>query len=218
LLKTNTSPQKLKPSRWFYVVGIVILIVGPVVSSVVLFSSVFSNLGNMAAEIQSTQVVVPGSSDITLQQTGKYTIFYEYRSMVGNRIYSTDENIPGIIVNIVSKGTGDGIPLSSASTNSSYSLGSRSGIGLFDFDIDEPGIYELSASYPAVQGQQEEQRQEIILAVIHSSVIERIFGSIMGIVASAMAIVFVPFIVGVAIIIITFLKRRKARAKAMALT
>jgi hypothetical protein len=218
LLKTNTSPQKLKPSRWFYVVGIVILIVGPVVSSVVLFSSVFSNLGNMAAEIQSTQVVVPGSSDITLQQTGKYTIFYEYRSMVGNRIYSTDENIPGIIVNIVSKDTGDGIPLSSASTNSSYSLGSRSGIGLFDFDIDEPGIYELSASYPAVQGQQEEQRQEIILAVIHSSVIERIFGSIMGIVASAMAIVFVPFIVGVAIIIITFLKRRKARAKAMALT
>jgi hypothetical protein len=216
LLKTNTSPQK--PSRWFYVVGIVILIVGPVVSSVVLFSSVFSNLGNMAAEIQSTQVVMPGSSDITLQQTGKYTIFYEYRSMVGNRIYSTDENIPGIIVNIVSKGTGDGIPLSSASTNSSYSLGSRSGIGLFDFDIDEPGIYELSASYPAVQGQQEEQRQEIILAVIHSSVIERIFGSIMGIVASAMAIVFVPFIVGVAIIIITFLKRRKARAKAMALT
>jgi hypothetical protein len=172
----------------------------------------------MAAEIQSTQVIMPGSSDITLQQTGKYTIFYEYRSMVGNRIYSTGENIPGIIVNIVSKGTGDGIPLSSTSTNSSYSLGSRSGIGLFDFDIDEPGIYELSASYPAVQGQQEEQRQEIILAVIHSSVIERIFGSIMGTVASAMAIVFVPFIVGVAIIIITFLKRRKARARAMALT
>ena len=218
MLKTNTSPQKLKPSRWFYVVGIVILIVGPVVSSIVLFSSVFSNLGNMAAEIQSTQVIMPGSSDITLQQTGKYTIFYEYRSMVGNRIYSTGENIPGIIVNIVSKGTGDGIPLSSTSTNSSYSLGSRSGIGLFDFDIDEPGIYELSASYPAVQGQQEEQRQEIILAVIHSSVIERIFGSIMGTVASAMAIVFVPFIVGVAIIIITFLKRRKARARAMALT
>ena len=170
----------------------------------------------MAAELQSTQVVVPGSSDITLQQTGKYTIFYEYRTMVGNRIYSTDENIPGIIVNIVSKDTGDEIPLSSASTNSSYSIGSRSGIGLFDFDIDEPGIYELSASYPAVQGQQEEQRQEIVLAVIHSNVIGRIFGSIMGTVAGAMVIVFVPFAVGIAVIVITFLKRRKARARAMA--
>ena len=168
----------------------------------------------MAAELQPTQVVVPGSSDITLQQTGKYTIFYEYRTMVGNRIFSTGENIPGIIVNIVSKDTGDEIPLSRASTNSIYSIGSRSGIGLFNFDIDEPGIYELSASYPAIQGQQEEQRQEIVLAVIHSSVIERIFGSIMGTVTSAMFIVFVPIAVGIAIIVIIFLKRGKARVMA----
>jgi hypothetical protein len=69
------------------------------------------NVDNIAAELQSTQAVVPGSSDITLQQTGKYTIFYEYRAMVGNRIYSTGEDIPGIIVNIVSKDTGDEIPL-----------------------------------------------------------------------------------------------------------
>jgi hypothetical protein len=39
----------------------------------------------------------------------------------------------------------------------------------------------------------------------------------MGTVAGAMAIVFVPFAVGVSIIIITFLKRRKTRARAMAL-
>lgn len=213
---TNTSPEKLKPSRWFYVIGIVILIVGPVVSSAVLFSSVFSNVGNMAAELQSTQVIVPGSGDITLQQTGKYTIFYEYRSMVGNRIYSTSENIPGIIVKIISKDTGDELPFSSASSSSSYSIGSRSGIGLFDFVITEPGIFELSASYPAVQGQQEEQRQEIVLAIIHSSVIESIFGSIMGTVTGTMVIVFVPFAVGIAIIAITFLKRRKARARALA--
>ena len=56
---------------------------------------------------------MPGSGDITLQQTGKYTIFYEYRSVVGNRIYSTGENIPGIIVNITSKDTGDELPFSS---------------------------------------------------------------------------------------------------------
>jgi hypothetical protein len=170
----------------------------------------------MAAELQSTQVIVPGSGDITLQQTGKYTIFYEYRSVVGNRIYFTGENIPGIIVNITSKDTGDELLFSSTASKSSYSIGSRSGIGLFDFVIDEPRIYELSAAYPAVQGQQEEQKQEIVLAIIHSSVIERIFGSIMGTVAGAMVIVFVPFAVGIAIIVITFLKRRKARTRTMA--
>jgi hypothetical protein len=36
----------------------------------------------------------------------------------------------------------------------------------------------------------------------------------MGTVAGVLAIVFIPFVVGVAIIIITFIKRRKASARA----
>jgi hypothetical protein len=177
-----------------------------------LFSTIFSSIDSMAAEIPSIQVVVPGSSDITLSQPGKYTVFYEYQTMVGNRIYSTGEDIPGIQVNLVSKESGDEIPLSSASVNRTYTVGSRSGIGLFDFAIDQPGTYELSASYPAVQGQQ--QSPEIVLAVIHSSAVEKLFGTIMGTVAGALAIVFIPFVAGVAIIIITFIKRRKASARA----
>jgi hypothetical protein len=208
----SSTEKKIKPSRWFYVIGIIVLIGGPTISSAFLFSTVVSNIGNMT-EVPSMQVVVPGRGDITLSQTGKYTVFYEYQSMVGNRIYSTGEHIPGIQVNLVSKDTGTEIPLSSASMNSTYTIGGRSGIGLFDFTIDKPGMYELSASYPAAQEQQEEQRPEIVLAVIHSSVMEKIFGSIMGTVAGALAIVIVPFAVGIAIIVITFLKRRKAGAR-----
>lgn len=193
-------------------IGIIVLIGGPAVASAILFSTIFSSIDSMAAEIPSIQVVVPGSSDITLSQPGKYTVFYEYQTMVGNRIYSTGEDIPGIQVNLVSKESGDEIPLSSASVNRTYTVGSRSGIGLFDFAIDQPGTYELSASYPAVQGQQ--QSPEIVLAVIHSSAVEKLFGTIMGTVAGALAIVFIPFVAGVAIIIITFIKRRKARARA----
>jgi len=194
------------------VIGIIVLIGGPAVASAILFSTIFSSIDSMAAEIPSIQVVVPGSSDITLSQPGKYTVFYEYQTMVGNRIYSTGEDIPGIQVNLVSKESGDEIPLSSASVNRTYTVGSRSGIGLFDFAIDQPGTYELSASYPAVQGQQ--QSPEIVLAVIHSSAVEKLFGTIMGTVAGALAIVFIPFVAGVAIIIITFIKRRKASARA----
>ncbi len=195
-------------------IGIIVLIGGPAVASAILFSTIFSSIDSMAAEIPSIQVVVPGSSDITLSQPGKYSVFYEYQSMVGNRIYSTGENIPGIQVNLVSKDTGDEIPLSGTSVNRTYTIGSRSGIGLFDFAIDQPGTYELSASYPAVQGQQQEQSPEIVLAVIHGSAVEKLFDSIMGTVAGALAIVFIPFVVGVAIIIITFIKRRKASARA----
>lgn len=136
--------------------------------------------------------------------------------MMDNRIYSTDQEIPGIIVNIISKGTRNEIPLSSPSTSSTYTIGGRSGIGLFDFAIDKPAIYELSASYPVAKGQQVEQTQDIVLAVVHSSVMEHIFSSIMGTVVGAMAIVFVPFAGGVAFIIIIFLKRRKARTRTIA--
>lgn len=167
----------------------------------------------MAAEIPSIQVVVPGSSDITLSQPGKYTVFYEYRSMVGNRVYSTGETIPSIQVNLVSKDTGDEVPLSSTSVNRTYAIGSRSGVGLLDFVIDQPGTYELSAPYPPADLRQQEERQEIVLAIIHTSVIEKIFSSIRGTVTSAIAIMFIPFVVGVAIIVITFIKRRKARAR-----
>ena len=216
-LATNTSPSKIRPSRWFYLIGIIVLIGGPAASSAILFSTIFSNIGNMAAEIPSIQVLVPSSSDITLSQPGKYTVFYEYRSIVGNRVYSTGQDIPSIQLNLVSKDIGDEIPLSSASVNRTYTIGSRSGVGLFDFVIDKPGAYELSASYPpaAAAGQlkEEGQEQEIVLAIIHTSVIEKIFGSIMGMVTSTVVVMFIPFVVGVAIIIITFIKRRKARAR-----
>jgi hypothetical protein len=164
-------------------------------------------------EIPSIQIVVPGSSDITLPQPGEYTIFYEYRSMVDNRIYSTDQDIPAIIVNIVSTDTGDEIALTTPSTSSTYTIGGRSGIGLFDFSIDKPGIYEISASYPAARGQQEVQTQEIVLAVIHSSIMDHIFGTIMGTVAGAMAIVFVPLAAGGCIHYYNFLKETKSKNK-----
>ena len=214
---TSSTPERIKPSRWFYIIGIVILVGGPIISSIFLFSAVFSNIGDMT-EVPSIQIVVPGTSDITLSQTGKYTVFYEYQSMVGNRIYSTGEDIPSIQVSLMSRDTGAEIPLSAASLNSTYTIGGRSGIGLFDFVIDQSGEYELSASYPAtVQGQQEqEQRPEIVLAVFHGSAIEKLFGSIMGTVGGALAIAFVPFGVGIAIIVITFLKRRKTGARARA--
>ena len=103
--------------------------------------------------------------------------------------------------------------------NRTYTVGSRLGIGLLDFVIDQPGVYELSAFYPPVQGQQEgggEQNQEIVLAVIHSNAIDKLFGSITGTVASVMEVVFIPFVAGIVIIVITLIKRRKAVARARA--
>jgi hypothetical protein len=109
---TSSTPLRIKPSRWFYVIGIIILVGGPIISSIFLFSVVFSN----------TSTINTGSSNITLSQTGKYTVFYEYQSMVGNRIYSTGKDIPSIQVNLVSKDTWVEILLSATFINSIYTL------------------------------------------------------------------------------------------------
>ncbi len=194
----GSNQTKIKPSRWFFLLGITVFIIG-----VVLFGLfVFSSLGNFAAE-SPIQVVVPGRSDIELRETGKYTIFYEYESVVGNRVFSTGDDIPGLEVTLVSKDTGLEIPLFRTSMSSTYSIGGRSGIGLFDFSIDGPGIFELSAFYPS---EQQPSGTNIVLAVIHGFV-----DKLMGTLLWGLAIFFGSAGMGVAIIVITFIKRRKAK-------
>ena len=70
---TSSTPVRIKPSRWFYVIGIVILVGGPIISSIFLFSTVVSNIGDMT-EVPSVRVVVIGTSDIT-PQTGNIQYF-----------------------------------------------------------------------------------------------------------------------------------------------
>ena len=206
----SSNQTKIKPSQWFYVVGIIVLLSGPIISGIFLFSSVFSTM-NALTQIPSIQVVVPGKSDVTFSQTGKYTIFYEYQSVIKNRVYSTGENIPGIQVSLISKDIGYEIPLSTTPISSTYTIGARSGTGLFDFTIDKPGIYEITGSYPSTQGQQKQQeRPEIVLSIIHVN-LDKMTSIIMGTVISGSAMFFVPFLAGIVIIVITFLKRRRAK-------
>jgi hypothetical protein len=44
-------------------------------------------------------------------------------TVVGNRIYSSGEEIPGLQVNLISTDTRDDISLSSASVNRTYTVG-----------------------------------------------------------------------------------------------
>jgi hypothetical protein len=209
LSTSDINRTKIKPSRWFYVIGIIVSIAGPAISSMFLFSTVFSTISSLTEEVSSIQVVVPGRNEIRLLETGKYTIFYEHQSVVGNSVYSTSEDIPGIQVTLISKDLGSEIPLSRSSTSFSYTIGGRSGVSLFDFTIDSPGTYEIAASYPSssIQG------PHIVLAILHSSSLDKMFGDITGIALSGFAMVFVPFAAGAAIMVITYLKRRNARRK-----
>jgi hypothetical protein len=199
-MSNNGVQAKVRPSRWFYAIGAAVIILGPALFGLLSSSSMFMNVNSL---LPSIQVVAPGKSNITLPASGEYTIFYEFQSVIGSKVYDTGRNIPVIQVNLSSQDTGSAIPLSTSFVEKTYSSGSRSGIGIFDFTVDRPGIYEISTLYHPLQ----EQKPEIVLSIFQGSFVNAILGEI-GRIA---AIVFGLFAAGVAIIIITYLKRRKAK-------
>jgi hypothetical protein len=186
--------DEIKPSRWYYGLAGLVFVAGWVLFALVLFK----NLSGLADKLQ--QVVVPGNVELTLSKPGKYTIYYEHRSVVGPRIFSTEEAMPGLECRLVSRATGSNIPLSPVTASSSYTVGGRSGVAVLDFAVDRSGVYELSAAYP--EGR---EGPEVVLAVgqgFTQGILIAVFGGL--------ATVFGSMGAAVAIAVITFLKRMRA--------
>ena len=187
--------QATGPSRWYYGVAALVFVAGWVLFALVLFK----NLSGLSSRLQ--QVVVPGKAELNLAQAGTYTIYYEYESVVGSRVYATGRSLSGLECGLTAKATGANVPVSSTTVSSHYSLGSRSGFGVFDFTIDRPGIYVLSAQY--AEGR---EGPEVVLAVgqgFATGIVTTVFGGL--------AIVFGSMGAAVVIALITLLKRVKAR-------
>lgn len=189
------SDQNIKPSRWYYALAAIVFIIG----SALFGWFLFNNLSGLTDRL--TQVIVPGTTVITLKEPGKYTVFYEYQSVVGNRVYSTGQDLSGLECALISRVTGSSVPLYSSSMNSTYSIGGRSGISVLDFTIAEAGTYEFSAWYP--EGQEGPQ---IVLAIGHGFT-----GKLLKIILGSLAMLFVSIAIGVGIALVTFSKRRRAK-------
>jgi hypothetical protein len=186
--------SEIRPSRNYYTFAGVVVLLG-----VGLFAwTIWKGVGGIGGKLQ--QVAAPGKSDLTLAAPGSYTIFYEPESVFNNQVYSTGGKVSAIECTVVSKSTGAPVKLSHSTANATYSFGGRSGQSVFDFQIDRPGVYELTSNYP--EGQ---QGPEIVLAVGHGvneGMVVAVFGGL--------ASLFGSFILGGAIVFITAVKRHNA--------
>jgi hypothetical protein len=86
-------------------------------------------------------------------------------------------------------------------TRSTYSFGARKGVSVLQFNIDQPGIYEFSASYPRGQ-----EGPEVVLAM-GRGFMKKLMGTIFG----GLALFFGSGAIAVAITVVTLLKRQKAK-------
>ena len=188
--RENGVPARSKaPSPWFYAIGPAVIVITSAVAIV------FFVLGivNMAPD---TRVVVPGSHELELK-SGTYTVFYEYNSSVGGVAYSTSEYLDGMVVTVRSQDGSGVVPVKDTSTNSNYQIGSRAGASMFQFHIDEPGTYVLTARY-----EDGSTKPSVVLAVGQSNFL-RIF-------LPAMPLGLFGLVVGLLITVWVFVKRRKA--------
>jgi hypothetical protein len=192
-----SGEKEVKPGRWYYALSLLILIAGGIVFG--LFLS--HNISGVTGTLQ--RMVVPSSYYITLSQAGRHTIFYEYRSTVGGKIYATEPRLRGMKGMLVYRDTGEQVKIFPPSATFSYSSG-VAGVSVMQFDIAKPGIYQFSAWYEAGPGPQ------VVLA-IGKGFQERVSAAIMG----SFAILFIAFGLAFALALAIFLKRRKAK-KAMA--
>jgi hypothetical protein len=162
----------------------------------------FFRLRGMGDELP--QLVVPGTSELTLTETGTYTIFHETGSVVDGRYYAV-EDVSGLTVEVVAAETGEAVALSSPGAGATYDFGGRSGSAFLTFDIADPGRYRITGAYP--EGRAE---PATVLAVGHD------FGrKLVLTIVSAIAIAFTSFALAVVIAVVTFVRRRRARRSAV---
>jgi len=125
-------------SRAWYVVALILAVAGW--GGVALFLIV--RLSGVAEGM--IHVLVPGTIELRLKESGRYTIFHEYRSTFEGRIYNVDR-LAGLQISLRSR-AGATVPLTQSSATS-YTVDGRSGRSLYQFEIAEPGAYELVALY-----------------------------------------------------------------------
>jgi hypothetical protein len=145
------SEYKLKPSRWYYLLALLIPVFACLVTAFIIYVS-FPGLPGALDDLDIknlTQVVVPGSADIHFPESGAYAVYYEYRSIIDGVSYHGNEYLPGMRCQLSSKSTGESVKLDYSTVQGNvYTYPNRAGVMFKRISIDQPGSYNFSCQYP----------------------------------------------------------------------
>lgn len=181
------------PTRKWYAVGAIILIVGLAAGGLVMTT----RLARLTASLQ--QVVVPGERELELNEPGAYTLFHETRSVVDGKVYSTSD-LQDLEFAMVSVATDSVLKMRPTTGTTSYDLGGRSGVSVASFEVPAAGRYRLLSRYPDGRG---EPRGVLALGKGAGS-------AMVSAILSTLAVVFGSFLIGFFIAFKTWRRRRSS--------
>jgi hypothetical protein len=157
--------KKRKPNRTYYALAALLPVLGCLISAAIIYKG-FPNIPGALENIDihnMTQVIVPGSADVTFSKKGAYAVYYEHRSLVDGVQYINAETPPPLICSLISKTTGKEVGVSPEFIEgNTYSTKNqkRVGVHIFSISMTDPGTYTFSCRSP-----QEETVPKVVLAI-----------------------------------------------------
>ena len=138
---TLDQMTRMRPSLWHCLWGVPFFLIGGGLFGYTLFHGLTHVTDSL------TQIVVPGSTELSLQRGQTYTVFLEEQSIVKGKIYSATQPISGLACHVSSVQKGTAIAIEKSSMSTSYSVNGRSGHSILEFPIQEDGKYLFACDY-----------------------------------------------------------------------
>jgi hypothetical protein len=208
------NERKTKPSRWLYGLAVLIPVIGCLVTTVIVHRWFPDLPGTFETEMSLdslTQVVVPGSADITFTDKGAHAVYYEYRSVVDGVAYMSSQTPPSLACTLTSRASGAEVAVvpNYVPTNK-YSTRHRERVGVLirSITIDKPGTYTFACDYATGHSQ-----PEIVLAV-GPDYVWQFFGiaaRTLGSAFTGLAVLFLSGLIAALVVILVARQRRRAQ-------
>ncbi len=136
-----TARPQLRPGKGWYVVA-ALMAAAAIAAVVWVGGSLIVDVYNDLADMQ--RLSVPGEKDLSFAQSGKYVVFHDDQGEEPGEAYEAgppNDQVSGKLVDA----SGKEVSLEPVSVNETYSIDGHSGKSIFDFTIERPGTYHLSA-------------------------------------------------------------------------
>lgn len=189
--------NKNEPSKGWYIVAVLLLLSGLYIS----YSIIKKEIGMLNNSF--TRIIIPGESIVTFDKAQRYTLNYEYKSIVNGKEYVTDNEFPsGLNLRIIDLRTNQEINLFHTH-EMNYSTEDYKGKSLFSFTIPSEGRYKIVGS--TTNGS---DLQNVVLSIDH------------GFIPRLLMMIFKALVISVGcgfaaclIALLTFLKRCDTKRK-----
>ena len=89
------------------------------------------------------RMIAPGAQEIVLETSGRYTVYYEYRSRLDGQTYRTSSVMPPVVITVRDLTT-DALFRVQEPTADTYDYTSYAGIPMFAFEIDAPSRISMT--------------------------------------------------------------------------